>query len=225
VFFVAAVSNISVYGMMATKTKRQRNDVQASTSTPPTTAAVLTALVPQVYSVMAGRLAEDTHLAVREDSDGAADPIASALLSRTSSLAEVVIPSRSKLIGQTVFPGMVTEDGEMMVLAIQRGANDMPQEPTVLAAGDHLLLQGTWKGLDRYLADPKVLVVDSPEVLQKQAVALGHGARRAIAILLLLIVLLSFNIVAAPIAAVICAALMVITRVREAPASSASSSP
>jgi hypothetical protein len=119
---------------MATKTKRQRNDVQASTFTPPTTAAVLTALVPQVYSVTAGRPAEDTHLAVREDNDGAADPIASALLSRTSSLAEVVIPSRSKMIGQTVFPGMVTEDGEMMVLAIQRGANDMPQEALPTAA-------------------------------------------------------------------------------------------
>jgi hypothetical protein len=128
VFFVAAVFNISVYGMMATKTKRQRNDVQASTSTPPTTAAVLTALVPQVYSVTAGRLAEDTHLAVREGNDGAADPIASALLSRTS------IPSRSKMIGQTVFPGMVMEDGEMMVLAIQRGANDMPQEALPTAA-------------------------------------------------------------------------------------------
>ncbi|MDF2619875.1 MAG: hypothetical protein K0S00_2534 [Xanthobacteraceae bacterium] len=78
---------------------------------------------------------------------------------------------------------------------------------------NHLLLQGTWKALDRYLADPKVLVVDSPEVVQKQAVALGPGARRAIAILLLLILLLAFNIVPAPIAAVICATLMVVTRV------------
>jgi di/tricarboxylate transporter len=163
----------------------------------------------------AGRLAEDRHLAVREG-DGAA-PVASALVSRASGLAEVVIPSRSKMIGQPVFPGMVTEDGELMVLAIQRGATDMPQEPMVLDAGDHLLLQGTWKALDRYLADPKVLVVDSPEVLQKQAVALGQGARRAIAILLLLVILLSFNIVAAPIAAVICAALMVITGVLTLP--------
>jgi len=159
----------------------------------------------------AGRLAVDMHLAVRESQE--TGPIADVLLSRTSGLAEVVIPSRSKMIGQTVFPGMTTEDGELMVLAVLRGNDEMPQEGIVLNAGDHLLLQGTWKALDRYLADPKVLVVDSPEVVQKQAVALGPGAERAIAILLLLILLLAFNIVPAAIAAVICAALMVITRV------------
>jgi di/tricarboxylate transporter len=71
--------------------------------------------------------------------------------------------------------------------------------------------------LDQYLSDPKVLVVDSPEVVQKQAVALGPGAHAAIAILLLLVVLLAFDIVPAPIAAVICAALMVVTRVLTLP--------
>jgi len=159
----------------------------------------------------AGRLATDMHLAVRESQESG--PIADVLLSRSSGLAEVVIPSRSKMIGQTVFPGMTTEDGQLMVLAVLRGNDEMPQEAVVLNAGDHLLLQGTWKALDKYLADPKVLVVDSLEVVQKQAVALGPGARRAIAILLLLIVLLAFNIVPAPIAAVICATLMVVTRV------------
>jgi di/tricarboxylate transporter len=163
----------------------------------------------------AGRLAGDLHLAVREgEKEG---PIADVLLSRASGLAEVVIPMRSKMIGQSVFPGMATEDGGLMVLAIQRGGTEMSQEPAVLRAGDHLLLQGTWKALDRYLSDPKVLVVDSPEVVQKQAVALGPGAHAAIAILLLLVVLLAFDIVPAPIAAVICAALMIVTGVLTLP--------
>ncbi|MDY0884737.1 SLC13 family permease [Dongia soli] len=164
---------------------------------------------------MVGRLALDMHLAVREAEE--AGPVAEVLLSRASGMAEVVIPMRSKMIGQTAFPGMATEDGDLMVLAVQRGDDKMRQEPLVLRAGDHLLLQGTWKALDRYLADPKVLVVDSPEVVKKQAVALGHGAGRAIAILLLLVLLLAFNIVPAPIAAVICAALMVVTRVLTLP--------
>jgi di/tricarboxylate transporter len=159
----------------------------------------------------AGRLAADMHLAIREDDP--AGSVADVLLSRTSGLAEVVIPSRSRMIGQSVFPGMTTEDGGLMILAIQRGSNEMPHEPVTLVAGDHLLLQGTWKALDRYLSDPKVLVVDSPEVVQKQAVALGKGAPAAIAILLLLFVLLAFNIVPAPVAAVLCATLMVIFRV------------
>jgi di/tricarboxylate transporter len=159
----------------------------------------------------AGRLAVDMHLAVREDH--AAGSVADVLLSRASGLAEVVIPVRSKMIGQFVFPGMATEDGDLMVLAIQRGGIEMRDESVALRAGDHLLLQGTWKALDQYLSDPKVLVVDSPEVVQKQAVALGQGAYQAIAILLLLVILLAFDIVAPPIAAVVCATLMVITRV------------
>lgn len=163
----------------------------------------------------AGRLAADMHLAVREDDS--AGPVSDVLLSRASGLAEVIIPMRSKMIGQSVFPGMTTGDGDLMVLAIQRGGVEMRQEAATLRAGDHLLLQGTWKALDRYLSDPKVLVVDSPEVVQKQAVALGQGARSALAILLLLVILLSFNIVAAPIAAVICAALMLITGVLTLP--------
>lgn len=163
----------------------------------------------------AGRFALDMHLAVREE--GAEGSVSDLLLSRTSGLAEVVIPLRSKLIGQTVFPGMTTADGDLMVLAIQRGSIEMRNEPAVLRAGDHLLLQGTWKALDQHLADPKVLVVDSPEVVQKQAVALGQGAPAAVAILLLLFVLLAFDIVPAPIAAVICATLMVITRVLTLP--------
>lgn len=104
-----------------------------------------------------------------------------------------------------------------MILAIQRGGVDLNRPAIWLRAGDHLLLQGTWSSLDQYLADPKVLVVDSPEVLQKQAVALGQGARPAIAILVLLVLLLGFDIVPAPIAAVTCATLMVLTGVMTVP--------
>jgi di/tricarboxylate transporter len=86
-----------------------------------------------------------------------------------------------------------------------------------LRAGDHLLLQGSWKALDQYLGDPQLMVVDSLEVVQKQAVALGPGARQAIAILLLLMVLLAFDLVSAPIAAVLCAILMVVTGVLTVP--------
>jgi di/tricarboxylate transporter len=61
------------------------------------------------------------------------------------------------------------------------------------------------------------LVVDSPEVVQKQAVALVQGAPAAIAILLLLFILLAFEVVPPPIAAVVCATLMLITRVLTLP--------
>lgn len=158
-----------------------------------------------------GRFAADMNLGLRDR--GEAGSVADVLLSRDSGLAEVVIPQRSEMIGQTVFPGMATEDGGLMVLAVQRGNDEMRQAPVVLRAGDHLLLQGTWKALDTYLADPQVLVIDSPDVVKRQAVPLGRGAPAAIAILLLLVVLLAFDIVPPPIAAVLCASLMVVTRV------------
>lgn len=163
----------------------------------------------------AARLAADMHLAIRAEDE--AGPVADVLLGRESGLAEVVIPQRSKMIGQTVFPGMATDDGSLMVLAVHRGSDELRDAPVALRAGDHLLLQGTWKALDSYLSDPKVMVVDSPEVVRKQAVPLGKGAPSAIAILFLLVILLAFDIVPPPIAAVICAALMVITRVLTLP--------
>lgn len=159
-----------------------------------------------------GRFAEQSHLALSE-----AGPVADALLNRESGLAEVVLPARSKMIGQTAFPGMTTEDGGLVVLAVQRAGGEDCKGPVQLRAGDHLLLQGSWKALDQYLGDPQLMVVDSLEVVQKQAVALGPGARQAIAILLLLMVLLGFNLVSAPIAAVLCAILMVVTGVLTVP--------
>jgi di/tricarboxylate transporter len=162
-----------------------------------------------------GGFAESTHLAIRTGED--AGPVADALLNRESGLAEVMLPARSKMIGQTAFAGMTTDDGGLVVLAVQRAGGEDCKGPVQLRAGDHLLLQGSWKALDQYLGDPQLMVVDSLEVVQKQAVALGPGARQAIAILLLLMVLLGFNLVSAPIAAVLCAILIIVTGVLTVP--------
>ena len=158
----------------------------------------------------AERAAADLDLTISDD-DG--DPVADLLFSRESGMAEVVIPQRSPMIGRDVFTGMSTRDGEVMVLAVHRSGTEQRQTPVILQAGDHLLLQGTWKALDRHLADTGMLVVDSPDVVRKQAVPLGKGAPAAIAILGLLVVLLAFDLVPPAIAALICAVLMVVTRV------------
>ena len=59
-----------------------------------------------------------------------------------SGLAEIVVPRRSKLIGKMAFPGMAARDGDLVVLAVHRGHNQLGPQ---LTAGDHILLQGTWK--------------------------------------------------------------------------------
>ena len=81
------------------------------------------------------------------------------LFNRASGLAEVLIPPRSPLIGDRLFPGMVTPSGDLVVLAVHRQGADLGRGMP-LAAGDTLLLQGTWAGLDRRLAPAEVLVVE-----------------------------------------------------------------
>ncbi len=159
-----------------------------------------------------GKLAGDMRLAIREP-NAETGSIADTLFNRSSGLAEIVIPPRSALIGQTVFPGMTTHDGDLIILGIQRGGYDVESNITQLLIGDHLLLQGTWEALDKHLSDPQVLVVDSPEVVRRQAVALSRGAFEAIGILIVLIVLLTTNAVPPAIAAVLCAGAMVVMRV------------
>ena len=166
--------------------------------------------------IAAGRLATGQHLAFRSEEEGAGG-VAETLFNRGSGLAEVLIPPRSKLIGQTVFPGMTARGGELMVLAVQRAGADLGAAPTQLQVGDHLLLQGTWQALDKHLADPQVIVVDSPEVVRRQAVPLGHRAWEAIAVLAALIVLLAGGWFPAALVAVACAVALVLLRVLTVP--------
>ncbi len=138
----------------------------------------------------AAAFAASRHLAFREEGEDTAD----ILFNRSSGLAEVMIPPRSALIGQQVFEGMITESGDLMIVAVQRQGQTI-REVATLEAGDTLLLQGTWKALDMRLSDPDVLVVNSPDVVRRQAVPLGTGAKQAIAILLGMVFLLATGLV------------------------------
>jgi di/tricarboxylate transporter len=134
-------------------------------------------------AALAGRLA----LSLREDP---AAPLGDTMFSRESGLAEIVIPPRSALIGKRVFPGMVTESGDLMVLSIQRAGETM-QSGVSLAAGDTVLLQGGWRALDLRLGTADVLVVNAPDLVRRQAVAMGHGSGAMLAILGGMVVLLA----------------------------------
>ena len=126
------------------------------------------------------------------------------LLTRTAGVAEVVIRPRSGLVGEKAFPGMITESGDLVMLAIQRKGEALAGENT-LQVGDTLLLQGTWVALDRHLSDPDVIVVDHPELFRRQALPFGPGARRSVAVLLAMVLLLITGVVPGPIAALLAA--------------------
>jgi di/tricarboxylate transporter len=165
-------------------------------------------------AAVAAAFAGEKHLAFREEAGSGGEET---LFNRNSGLAEVVVAPRSGLIGASVFPGMVTESGDLIILAVQRGGVDITpdtnkESPGIrLQAGDTMLLQGTWKALDIRLNDPDVLVVNSPELVRRQAVPLGQGAYRALAILVAMVVLLATGIVPPAVAGLLAAGAVVMS--------------
>jgi di/tricarboxylate transporter len=130
------------------------------------------------------------------------------LLNRRSGVAEVVIPPRSELVGELAYPGMVTESGELVVLAVQRRGADMPGE-TALAVGDTLLLEGTWGALEEHLDDPEVLVVDQPGLVRR-SIPLGPGAKRVLVVLAAMVILLATGAVPPAVAGLLAAGAIVL---------------
>ena len=76
-----------------------------------------------------------------------------------------------------------------------------------------MLLQGSWKALDLHLADPDVLVVNSPDLVRRQAVPMGPGAGVAVAVLAGLVVLLATGIVQPAIAGLLAAGSLILFRI------------
>jgi di/tricarboxylate transporter len=135
------------------------------------------------------------------------------LFSGERGIAEVVIPPRSGLIGETVFPGMVTESGDLVVVAVQRHGKHLDGADMVLAPGDVLLLRGRWEAFERHLVDPDVLVVDVPELVRRQVVPMGVRGKLAVLILAGMIVLLASGAVPPAVAGLLGAGAMTLLRV------------
>jgi len=133
-----------------------------------------------------------------------------ALLGRDAGVAELVVPPRSRLIGQRVFPGV--ERGGVTVLAVRRLGRERGAQATDLAEGDMLLVHGPWPAVEALAQDDTVLVIDDPEEVRRQVVPLGATAWRALAVLAVTIVLLASGSVSPAIAGLVGAVGMVLTR-------------
>lgn len=140
------------------------------------------------------------------------------LFSVEQGVVEVLIAPRSTLIGRRVFPGMTTRDEGLVILGIRRGDDDgtipavnAPRE-VELRPGDAVLVQGPWDALERYVASPDVIAVTSPRSMRR-SVPLGRGARRALGILVVMVVLLATGVVPPAVAALLAACALVVLRV------------
>jgi di/tricarboxylate transporter len=153
-----------------------------------------------------------TTVVVPESSD-AKGSVPGQLVDKERGLAELVVAPRSELVGTRVFPGMVSESGRLIFLGVRRGGETFDDRETVVAEGDALLVRGTWEALERGSADPGVLVVDEPDLVRRQAVPLGPGARRSMVIVGAMVVLLATGIVPAVAAGLFAAMAIVITKV------------
>ncbi|WP_327255802.1 SLC13 family permease [Streptomyces sp. NBC_01244] len=137
-----------------------------------------------------------------------------ALINQERGMTEIVISPRSGLAGETVFPGMTSADGELVVLAVQRRGHDIGPGPGVLAAGDTLLLHGPWHALSRTTRrTADLLVVDAPSALRRHVLPLGPRAWRALSVLLAMVVLLATGVVPAAVAVLLAAIAFVLLKV------------
>lgn len=154
--------------------------------------------------------AQDKGLSVQDVLDP--EQVTAALIDRDHGIAEVVVPPRSRMIGEQVRPGHVTATG-WVVLAVQRQGTDRGAVSTVLEVGDTLLVEAQWEVLDASAADADVLVVDAPDLVRRQSAPLDGRALRAVVILLLMFGLLATGAVPPAAAALVAAGAMVIFRV------------
>ncbi len=159
-------------------------------------------VMPPDFSILAATLVRDYEL------DAGAD-----IYSREKGVAEVVIPPRSGLIGQTAFPGMVTESGDLVMIAIKRAGEQLGPGEVTLTAGDSILVRGTWEALSTHLDGDEVLTVDEPDAVRRQVVSLGIGAMEALGVLAGMVILLAAGAAPPAVAALLAAGALIVLRV------------
>ncbi|MCX5401630.1 SLC13 family permease [Streptomyces sp. NBC_00102] len=140
---------------------------------------------------------------------------AGALVNREVGLAEVLISPRSALVGAQVFPGLLTEAQDIVVLAVHRDGQNADPGNVTLRAGDTLLLHGSWPALSgtaRVYSDD-LLLVDSPAAVRRQNTPVGPAGRRALAVMAAMVVLLASGLVSPAIAALLGAVAMILFRI------------
>ena len=145
--------------------------------------------------------------------ESASNPIASGLVNRGFGVAEVIVTPRSAYTGERVYPGMVTDIGNLVVLAVQRHGGDLGTGTTILRAGDSLLLQGNWNALEQHTKDPNVVLVDTPDAIRRQTVPLGPKAMPAVIVLAVMVALLATGLMPAVVVTLGAAIAMVLVNV------------
>ena len=127
-------------------------------------------------------------------------------------MAEVVIRARSQLVGKTLQQARFRNKYNVNVLAIMRRGKPIHTElgTTPLQFGDTLLVEGTWEDIEALARDrTDLIVVDVPQEITQQLYT-PRNALTAVAIVGVMLVLMTFNIVPTVTAVLMAAVAMVL---------------
>jgi len=132
------------------------------------------------------------------------------ILSRELGVAEVLVTSRSRLIGERVPEDRIAREFGVVVLGARRGVDQLPSD-AALEFGDSLLVKGTWEAIGK-LEDlhEDLVVVGRPEEIASQVTELSTRSFLAVGLLAGMVVLMVSGLVPVAIAALLAAALMVV---------------
>ena len=167
-------------------------------------------LITPDLSELAQTLAAEYRL---DDDDLVRHGVAPQLFTRQSGVAEVIVPPRSPLIGQHVFPGMTSPSGDLVVVAVRRNGRDTEAGETELRSGDSMLVEGSWDALADRIEPPELMSVEEPLEVRRQAVPFAHGAKRSVAVLVLMVTTISTGLLEPAVAGALAALAIVLTGV------------
>jgi len=128
-------------------------------------------------------------------------------------IAEVVMFSGSKLVGQPVKKSGFREKYKVNILAIQRRKKYILQDlkDETIRSGDVLLVQGEWKDIARLTEESTEWVVIGQPLIEASKITLDNKASLAASIMIGMVLLMVFDVVPAVAAVLMAAVGMVLT--------------
>ncbi|OIQ30465.1 MAG: SLC13 family permease [Bacteroidetes bacterium MedPE-SWsnd-G2] len=144
--------------------------------------------------------------------EAAPDELRHNLINQEVGMVEVIVTPKSVLVGRRIKTGDYFKRFGIQVLAVSRDNTPLQERDIKIQAGDAFLLRGTWKSIESLKnLHENIVMCGSPEGLAKNVDNLTPKSYIALGSLVLMIALLVFKVVPGSIAALISAALVIVT--------------
>ena len=141
-----------------------------------------------------------------------ADELKNNLINQEVGMAEIIVTSKSVLVGRKIKLGNFFKRFQIQLMAASRNNKPFTEREITVKAGDAFLVRGTWSDIEQLKEHHENLVIcGSPEGMSKTVTHLSMKSYFALFALLLMILLLVFNIVPGAVAALIAAGIVLIS--------------